>query len=205
MDLDSGASIQKIWSRIPILTRRDAVENRLQLASRKTPWNTGPVSKGRTSGSTGAPFAFKKSAISELVATALTERMLQWWSVDGRKSMAQIAYDATREAPPPEGRTIHGWHSAHPRGTKHFISSDADIETHLQWLIAHPALYFGTYSSLLKELARTVQNRGIELKFEQLLSFGAVLDEETRELFRSAFGAEIADTYGAQEAGHLGL
>src|SRR6266545_2788531 len=197
-DLDSAASMQKIWSQIPILTRREAMENRLKLASRKTPWNAGPVSNGRTSGSTGAPLAFKKSAISDLVATALTERMMRWWSVDGRKSMAQIAYDAPRQAPAPHGQTTYGWHSSHPRGVKHFVSSDADLDTHLQWLLAHPAAYFGTYSSLLKELARTVQKRGIALKFEQLLSFGAVLDEETRELCRSTFGAQIADTYGAQ-------
>src|SRR5439155_11007545 len=48
-----------------------------------------------------------------------------------------------------------------------------------------------------------VQDRGIELKFERLFSFAAVLDQETRDLCRSAFGAEIADTYGTQEVGHI--
>ena len=49
----------------------------------------------------------------------------------------------------------------------------------------------------------TVQKRGVELKLAQLLSFAAVLDDETRELCRAAFDAEIADTYGAQEADHI--
>src|SRR5436305_5091145 len=41
------------------------------------------------------------------------------------------------------------------------------------------------------------------LKFDLLLSFGTVVDEETREICRTHFGAEIVDTYGAEEIGHL--
>ena len=41
------------------------------------------------------------------------------------------------------------------------------------------------------------------LTFTLLLSFSTILDEETRELCRTAFGADIADTYGAEEAGHI--
>src|ERR1700674_4184030 len=101
VDFSSPASIQKIWSDIPILTRREAVMNRFKLTSRKTPSDSGPVSEGRTSGSTGAPFAFKKSVAVDIVGAALTERMLNWWSVDGRKPFAQIASDTARQAPPP--------------------------------------------------------------------------------------------------------
>jgi phenylacetate-CoA ligase len=203
VDFSSPASIQKIWSDIPILTRREAVMNRFKLTSRKTPSDSGPVSEGRTSGSTGAPFAFKKSVAVDIVGAALTERMLNWWSVDGRKPFAQIASDTARQAPPPDGRTTYGWHSGHARGIKHIVGSSVDIDTHLKWLMARRAAYFGAYPSLLKELALYVRKRGIELKFELLLSFGAVLDERTRELCRDAFGAQVADTYGAQETGHI--
>jgi phenylacetate-CoA ligase len=200
---NSPAAIQKIWSDIPILTRREAVINRFKLTSRKTPSDSGPVGEGRTSGSTGAPFAFKKSAVMDVVSAALTERMLRWWSVDGSKPFAQIASDANRKATPADGRTTHGWHSGHPGGIKYIVGSNVEVNTHLRWLMACRAAYFGAYPSLLKELAIHVQKRGIELKFELLLSFGAVLDERTRELCQDAFGAQIADTYGAQEAGHI--
>jgi phenylacetate-CoA ligase len=41
------------------------------------------------------------------------------------------------------------------------------------------------------------------LRFELIFSAAAVLEAETRKLCRSAFGAEIADTYGSQECGNI--
>jgi len=52
-NLGSRESIDKIWSEIPILTRAEAVQNRLKLISRhKLPRESGPITEGRTSGST---------------------------------------------------------------------------------------------------------------------------------------------------------
>jgi phenylacetate-CoA ligase len=203
-NLGSRESIDKIWSEIPILTRAEAVQNRLKLISRhKLPRESGPITEGRTSGSTGMPLAFKKNDASSIAATAFTERMFRWWSVDGSKSFAQIAHDKNNEAPPPDGRTTHGWHSNHASGIKHFLAVKADVDTHLKWLMACRPVYFGSYPPVLKELAVAAQKRGIELEFTLLLSFATVLDEETRQLCRAAFSAEIADTYGAQEVDHI--
>jgi len=111
------------------------------------------------------PLAFKKNDASSIAATAFTERMFRWWSVDGSKSLAQIAHDKNNEAPPPDGRTTHGWHSNHPGGIKHFLAVKADADTHLKWLTACRPVYFGSYPPVLKELAVAAQNRGIELEF----------------------------------------
>jgi len=201
-DLGSPASIEKTWSNIPILTRAEAQKHRLKLISRKTPRASGPVIEGGTSGSTGTPFNYKTSAVSHVVARALTERMLRWWSVDGTKSFAQIAGGKARVAPP-EGRTSYGWHSSHPEGVRYFLDVKSDVDAQLKWLLTRRPAYFGTYPPLLKELALTAQKRGTDLRFDLLVPFGTVVDEETRELCRVVFGAEIADTYGTQEAGHI--
>lgn len=202
-DLERPEALAEIWPTIPILTRHEAIKSRLKLASRKTPPESGPVRNGKTSGSTGAPFAFKRSVVSDVAATALTERMLGWWSVDGGKALAHIANDANKNALPPEGRTTTSWHSKHPEGLKHFLSAVADVETQLDWLLARRPHYLGSYPSLLKELALRARARGAQLRFDLVLSFAAVLDAETRDLVRAVFGAEIADTYGAEDAGHL--
>jgi phenylacetate-CoA ligase len=120
-----------------------------------------------------------------------------------RKSFAQIAYDMKNNDPPPDGVTTHGWHPSHPDGIRHFMTVQADTDAHLQWLVSRRPDYLGAYPPVLKELALTAQKRGLELEFAQVLSFGAVLDQETRGLCRAAFGAEIADTYGAQEVDHI--
>ena len=181
----------------------DVVKHHEALTSRKPPRDSGPVIEGQTSGSTGVPVAYKKSNASVVAATTLLERMFRWWSIEGQKAYAHIAPDGNKEAPPPDGRTLRGWHSHHPDGIKHFISVQADIDTHLQWLLARRPDYLATYSPVLKELALTAQKRGVELRFSRLLSFGTVVDDETRELCKAAFGAEIADTYGAQEVDHI--
>ncbi len=202
-DLDQPAALGKIWSDFPIITRREAVENRLNLIARKTPPESGPVREGRTSGSTGAPFKFKRSAMMDAVATAMTERMMGWWSVDGSKPHALVANDPTGKARPPDGRTTEGWHSKYPDGLKHFIAAAADADAILQWLLARRPRYLSSYPPLLKELALNACQRSLALKFDLVFGFATVLDIETRDLVRRAFGAEIAETYGSEEAGHL--
>jgi phenylacetate-CoA ligase len=119
------------------------------------------VREGRTSGSTGIPFAYKRTGAASVANAALTERMCRWWSIDGRRSFAQIAYDRTNTAPPPDGLTTSGWHPGHPDGIKHFISVQADTDTHLNWLIARRPDYFAAYPPVLKELASTALKRGV--------------------------------------------
>jgi phenylacetate-CoA ligase len=202
-DLGSPESIRKNWHDIPILSRPVAVDHRLKLISRGTLGKGEPLIEGKTSGSTGMPFVFKKSAPTAVVAIALTERMYGWWGVDGAKSFAVIAYDRNNKYPPPDGLTTTGWHSHHPDGIRHSLGHGADIDAQLTWLMARRPDYLGTNPPILKELALAVRTRGIELKFAQLMSFATMLDEETRQLCRDAFGAEIADTYGAQEVDHI--
>jgi len=203
-DLKSHRQINASWSAIPILSRAEAVKNYLKLTNRKLPPpEIGPVMEGQTSGSTGTPFRFKKNAASVLASAALTERLYRWWSVDGAKSLALIA--GISRLPPDEfgGLTAQWWHSSHPTGVRYGIGTDKDVDTQLNWLNARRPDYLGGYPSILKELARAAQKRGIELRFAVLLSFATALDEETRELCRAAFKAEIADTYGTQEVDHI--
>ena len=115
IDLGSPTRIRERWRDIPILTRAQAIQNRMKLISRKPPRDMGPVSEDQTSGSAGIPFVFKKNGAMDVVSTALTERMFAWWSMDGRKSLAQISASADRSR---EGQITYGWHSRHPDGIK---------------------------------------------------------------------------------------
>jgi phenylacetate-CoA ligase len=202
-DLDSADEIKKNWSAIPVFTRAEAVANRERLFSRSVPPEAGAIEEGETSGSTGIPLSYRHNQISGVALLALTERMLRWWKVDGAKPYARIAFDSRKIAPPPQGATFGRWHSAHTRGSHYFLSSTADVRTQIRWIAARKPAYLGAYGSLLKEIARECRRSETKLEFELLFSFGTIVDEETRELCRSVFGVEIADTYGAMEAGHF--
>jgi phenylacetate-CoA ligase len=73
----------------------------------------------------------------------------------------------------------------------------------LNWLLARKPAYLGVYPPVLKDLARAALRRGVELKLDLIMAYAAVVDDETRELARAVFGCEIADTYGAEEVGHI--
>ena len=195
--------IAENWTRIPILTRTQAVARANGLKSRAVPPEAGPVSEAATSGSTGTPFAFKTNGASSAVERALTERMFRWWSVDPTKSLAMLALDRRNEAPPPSGRTSNGWHSASLTSIKYFLSVTCDTDTQLQWLLNRRPDYLGTYPEIMRELARAADRRGVQLSFKLLFSNGNLVDADTRALCRRAFGSEIADTYGAREASHI--
>jgi phenylacetate-CoA ligase len=204
LEFDSGSQerVESFWPSIPILRRPEAVANREKLKSRGAPPEAGPSIDEQTSGSTGMPFRFARSAVMLLTDGALTERMYRWWRVDGKKSFAKIFWDQT-EQPSPRSFTGAGWHSARPNGIIHSLPHTFDIVTLLDWLSGHRPDYFAAYSSILKGLAVAAQERKGELKFDLIFSFGTVVDQDTRDLCRSVFGAEIADTYGAQEVGHI--
>ena len=96
----------------------------------------------------------------------------------------------------PQGETSYGWHTRSPNRHQALPAHDFDIDTQLEWLLARRPAYLMSFAGIIKELAITAKRRGIALKFDLVFSVAAVLDAETRELCRSAFGAEIADTYG---------
>jgi phenylacetate-coenzyme A ligase PaaK-like adenylate-forming protein len=200
---DSPEEIEGAWSSIPVLSRAEAVAKRVSLISRSVPVEVGRTESGETSGSTGYPFPYLRSEIIKVANQALNERMMRWWKVDGRKTMCQISFDRQHRAPSLHGATSAGWQTTHPEASFHFLSTAADVETQVRWLANRKPAYLTSYASLLKELARACRKSRTRLKFELLFSVGTVLDQETRDLCRTTFGAEIADTYGAEEAGHI--
>jgi phenylacetate-CoA ligase len=203
-DISSPDNLGKLWSTIPIFTRAEAVANQDALMSARTPNEVGAVKDGRTSGSTGMPLRYRTTDAHEIANVALTERMFRWWRVDGKKTFAQISQPPSQEPPSPRGLTSKGWHSARPNGGfKHFLSHSFDVDAQLEWLLARKPAYLASFSGIVRELAATAKRRGVPLKLELIFSGAAPVDAETRDLCRSVFGAEIADTYGAQETGHI--
>jgi phenylacetate-CoA ligase len=202
-DVAAPDAIDKFWSEIPVLRRAEAMANRERLFSASTPPEHGEVKDSETSGSTGMPLRYRSTRALDTAVCALTERMFRWWRVDGRKTFAQISQNPSKDLPSPQGVTTRGWYSARPKGAKHMLSHAFNIDIQLDWLLARRPAYLATFSGIIKELAVKAQRRGVELKLELIFSGAAPVDEELRALCRSAFGAEIADTYGAQETGHI--
>jgi phenylacetate-coenzyme A ligase PaaK-like adenylate-forming protein len=202
-DVASPGAIDRFWPEIPVLRRAEAMANRGGLFSTTTPAEHGRVKDGETSGSTGMPLKYRTTQALDTAICALTERMFRWWRADGKKAFAQISQHPTKDIPTPQGLTTRGWYSARPKGAKYFLSHAFDIDIQLDWLLARRPAYLATFSGIIKELALAAQRRGVELELDLIFSGAAPVDDDLRALCRSVFGAEIADTYGAQETGHI--
>ncbi len=200
---DSPEAIEAAWGSIPILTRVEANANRDALTSHAVPPETGGIVREETSGSTGLPFEFLKSGLTVAATQALTERMFRWWMIDGAKSLARIAYDRQKTAPPPDGMMTVGWHSSGTAGLAHRLDAAADTDVQLEWLLHRRPEYLSAFSTNLHRLALRAIDRGLDLKFERIISFGTRVDPAIRVDCRAAFGAEIVDSYGSQEVGHV--
>jgi phenylacetate-CoA ligase len=202
-DCDSLEAIEAAWTSIPILTRVEANANRGALTSKTIPPETGGTIQEETSGSTGLPFEFLKSGLTVAATQALSERMLRWWKIDGSKCLARIAYDRKKSAPPPDGMSAVGWHSSGAAGLVHQLDAAADTDLQLEWLRLRRPDYVAAFSTNLHRLALRSIERRLDLKFERIISFGTRVDPAIRADCRSAFGAEIVDSYGTQEVGHV--
>jgi len=202
-DLSSATAVEAAWSSIPILTRAEAAAADETLLSNSIPPDTGGVYPEETSGSTGLPFRFLKSGLTGAAATAMTERMFRWWRVDGTKSLARISLDETGAWPPPDGKVSVGWHSSHGSGLHHRLDAAAGTDVQLDWLRMRRPHYLATFSTNLHRLALRALDREMKLQFELVMSFGTRVDPAIRADCRRAFGAEIADSYGSQEVGHV--
>jgi len=192
------------WDKIPLLTREDAQRNTDALTARELPAHAGPVKSEETSGSTGRPLEHLHNELVEVANAGLTDRAFRWWDLDGNKTLASFTSRRKDLAPPPEGSTVIGWQVGYT-GWHHTIDMWADTDTQIAWLKARKPDYLTAYSSTLLALAERVRQRGIELRFEQIISNATAISDEIRDVCQEVLGARPYDHYGAQEVGSLAI
>ena len=66
------------WSDVPVLTRAEAQDNEEALRAQSVPPDVGPVEDSMTSGSTGMPLRFRRTALQSVASEALLNRIFRW-------------------------------------------------------------------------------------------------------------------------------
>lgn len=191
------------FSRLPLLTRSELQANFDTLRSSTVPGAHGPVAESRTSGSTGQPVRVLKTGLFQLLWQAIVLREHQWFRRDLAGKLAAIRQGVT------EGEA-DGWGPATDAvaraGRSATLPIRTDVDTQLKWLERQQPDYLMTYPSNLAELARISIARGIQLpRLREARTFGEILDPETRDLCRKAWGVPVTDSYSSDEAGYIAL
>jgi phenylacetate-CoA ligase len=188
------------WHEVPILTRAQAQRDPQALTATTLPPHAGAVQPGETSGSTGRPLQYRSNQLAYVATLGATDRALRWWEFDGDKSMASFVGRGCENTRPPNGTTEQEWRVGFS-GLHHMIDNSADTDTRIEWLRERRPHYLTAYSFALLELAERVRARGVDLRFERIISIGTALSDDIRSACKDVLGARPIDQYGANEIG----
>ena len=189
------------WSNLPLVTRTDIQSNAQSLRAGAVPPFIGDLEESRTSGSTGRPLVFTKAEIQEVASAAQTDRVFDWWGLDGRKTLATFrsTYDESARGGTNDPR---GWKLGVRGGMRQIIELMTDIDSQLDWLLSvKPDYVIARGGVHIAKLSRRSLERNLTIPLTAMFSLGSLVSEEARELARGAFKITIADFYGATETG----
>lgn len=186
------------WHEVPILTRQEARAAGAALHADAVPDVTGDWAEDSTSGSTGSPFVFRRSASASVASQGCYDRHLTWMGLTPETPCATIR--VPRE--PQRGRTAGDDAAARPTPLV-LDSSRLDIDP-LDWLATTGARHLMTYPTLARDLANRLRSSPTpKVTLDTVITFGEVLTQDSRAAITAGFGARVFDRYAAQESGLL--
>lgn len=201
-DAAASASAEGLAA-LPVLTRRDLLENYDGLKSMSIPPEHGETAELRTSGSTGGPVRVLKTQLSQLFWNAFTLREHRWHGRDLALKLAVIRHGVT------EG-IAQSWGTATARlvatGPSANLSASTDIGEQLGWLQREEPSYLLTYPSNAAALAKLSLEREVHLpRLRQVRTLGEMLTADVRNACHEAWGVQVIDVYSANEVGYVAL
>ncbi len=190
------------WHEVPVLTRAAINGKYAELQARVLPDFVGPLRAGVTSGSTGVPLRYRVAEIQDVASAALTERSFDWWKLESGRTMGALHYFPPNW-PEPIGVAIRGWRNGTPVGSSYLLQLDQPMAVQLDWLQHNGIEYLKTRPAAAEALAEENLRRGLGIRLRAILPVGGPVSQNCRAVCRESFGAEIYDTYGSSECGHI--
>ena len=192
---------QLSFDALPVLTRADVQSQFERLRARSAELDARSITTARTSGSTGVPVAIERYApLHEAIYRAVMVLEERWSGRDG-DTVTAVVRD-TRDRAPTRGETWDGHHRAtHVRNLIDHTPQDL-----LAWLRSVNPTDLVTTPAMARRIAEQALGDGRPaLRIQRVLTFGEVVDADTRQRVRDAFGARIVDRYTCEEAGWIAL
>lgn len=194
------------WRRfesLPRIGRAELQERFSALRSRRVPASHGQPTEGKSSGSTGTPIRFLRTAASQFFWQALTIREHLWHKRDFSGKLAAIRVRVDERRLPNWGLPVAAlW----PTGPGATLNVRTDTSAQLDWLLREDPDYLLTHASNLGALAELSLRRGIRLpRLRQARTYSEALRPTLRETVMAAWGVAVADSYSCEEAGYIAL
>lgn len=191
------------WSSIPLMARTHIQSANKDLWSQALPPSHGNTWTDSTSGSTGGAITHVHTALAQHLWNAITLREVRWHERDVSKKLVAIRAGIKNQEQDDWGAPFSLLYETGPAASLH---TKTPLAEQLDWLARQQPQYLITYPSLLRELIKLSEEKGVRLdKLEQVQTFAETLYPADRELCESAWGVPIADMYSCQEAGYIAL
>lgn len=199
-----------LFARIPVSTRADLQAAGESLHCRAVPSAHGKVADSRTSGSSGRPLSFRRTAAWGEIWSALAMREYFWQRRDFSKRLGAIRIFPNGKGLWPEGLRSDLWSSSigalYPTGPAFGLTVSATPEQQLDWLGRTMPDYLTSFPSNLRALVAHAREKGRDLpRVLEIRTVGEMLTEEDRALLSEAWKAPVTDMYTCEEVGYLAL
>lgn len=193
-DLD----LQSIVNAIPILTKRDIVDNRsqLELECKKV----GPFKYGQTGGSTGDPLKYRISIKCNDSAFAVLYRGL---ALGGYRLGDRLAVMAGGSLITKK-KNIKTKLISFCMNTRKYSSygvNDELFQEYFDDLAKWKPKYIRGYATSLFEFAKFVERKNYNLNFVSVFTTAEMLLDEQRKLIEKVFNTRVFDGYGLNDGG----
>ncbi len=201
---------KEVWSRIPVLGRKDMQANTEELTSSRIPKQHGSINIVTSSGSTGTPVVAHKTQLCQRFWEVVNLRDHAWHDRDLGNKMAVIRSATFGPCPYPDGAHSRVWSraiaSVFPTGPACMLDISSKVHEQAEWLQRQDPEYLVTYPSNLSALIHHGSRHGLTLpRLKQVRTMNEMLLPDVREACRDVWGVEIADMYSCEEAGYLAL
>ncbi|MCC6216381.1 MAG: phenylacetate--CoA ligase family protein [Polyangiaceae bacterium] len=193
------------WRALPILGRREVLDERERLRSSAPPPGHGPAREARSSGSTGRPVSVTVDRVAAALSHALALRSHFWHRRDLTLKGAGIrALPSGAQAP--MGLSAQRWAAHRDAGPLVLLDVHTTLDAQLDWLLREDPGYLATYPSNAAGLVARAEARGLRLpSLRELGTFGEVVPDGLPERCRRVLGVPLIDSYSAVELGHIAL
>lgn len=200
---------RQIWSRLPILTRREAQEAGAKLRPAQLPDGHGQARTGATSGSTGMPLRYARSEIAHFLFLASNLRLMLWHGRDMTQKVATIRLVASGGAVPQGVETAARWgegYEAFPTGPAIRFDMRLPPARQVEILRQEAAAYIIALPSNAAQLAQYCRETGTNLpSLRGINTYGEVLSDDSRAICQEVFGCRVADAYSTEELGYVAI
>jgi phenylacetate-CoA ligase len=200
--------VEDYWPQIPLLDRGAVQAAGPRIFSGKLPAAHGGISKGQTSGSTGAPVSFLTTGMSRFMYLGISLRDHFWHRRDFSQKMVAIRPEGDLEIG--KGVGLSGWGPApgvlFKTGPGSIMNVRTDIATQAAWLQEQNPVYLHSLPTNLLALARYCRDHAIVLpELREVRTYAEQLSDELRQTCREVWNVAVKDIYSTQELGYLAL